>query len=114
MMVRGRDFADIYDLIGLRVLVDNTRDCYGVLGVAHFKWKPISSRLKDYIANPKFNMYQSLYTTVLGDRGEPVELQIRIHEMYRQAERGVAAHWKYKENLHNGVISEEIGLRVMY
>lgn len=114
MMVRGRDFSDIYDLIGLRVLVEDTMTCYGVLGVAHARWKPIPGRFKDYIANPKFNMYQSLHTTVLGDRGEPVELQIRTHEMHRRAEYGVAAHWKYKENLRNGVTPEEAGLRAMH
>ncbi len=114
MMVRGRDFSDIYDLIGLRVLVDDTMTCYQVMGLAHAKWKPIPGRFKDYIANPKFNMYQSLHTTVLGERGEPVELQIRTHEMHRRAEYGVAAHWKYKENLRNGVSPEEAGLRAMH
>ncbi|WIY83880.1 bifunctional (p)ppGpp synthetase/guanosine-3',5'-bis(diphosphate) 3'-pyrophosphohydrolase [Propionimicrobium sp. PCR01-08-3] len=98
MVVRGRDFSDIYDLVGLRVLVDTTRDCYGALGVLHTRWNPLPGRFKDYIAMPKYNMYQSLHTTVLGPGNRAVEFQIRTHEMHRRAEYGVAAHWKYKED----------------
>lgn len=98
MVVRGREFADIYDLVGLRVLVDNVRDCYGALGVLHTRWNPLPGRFKDYIAMPKYNMYQSLHTTVLGPGNRAVEFQIRTHEMHRRAEYGVAAHWKYKED----------------
>ena len=97
MVVRGRDFADIYDLISIRILVESVRDCYAVLGILHARWNPVPGRFKDWIAKAKFNMYQSLHTTVIGPGGKPVELQIRTYTMHQRAEYGVAAHWKYKE-----------------
>ncbi|RBY76721.1 GTP pyrophosphokinase [Geodermatophilus sp. TF02-6] len=102
MIVRGRDFTDIWDLVGIRILVDSVRDCYAALGIMHAHWQPVPGRFKDFVAMPKFNMYQSLHTTVIGPQGKPVELQIRTHDMHRTAEYGIAAHWKYKDKQRSG------------
>ncbi len=97
MIVKGRDFDDIHDLVGVRILCDEIRDCYAAVGVVHSLWQPIAGRFKDYIAQPRYGVYQSLHTTVVGPEGKPLEVQIRTEEMHKTAEYGIAAHWRYKE-----------------
>ncbi len=114
MVVRGREFNDIYDLVGIRVLVNDVRDCYAVLGSIHARWSPVPGRFKDYIAMPKFNLYQSLHTTVIGPSGKAIEIQIRTFDMHARAEYGIAAHWKYKQGGENQKSPEMLWLQQLH
>ena len=114
MVVRGRDFNDIYDLVGIRVLVKDVKDCYAFLGSIHARWSPVPGRFKDYIAMPKFNLYQSLHTTVIGPTGKAIEIQIRTFDMHARAEYGIAAHWKYKQGGGDQKSPEMLWLRQLH